>query len=240
MSTFLLKCSCILCKREITTQSLSAHIKTHTPKRWCKGCGVPMYTNLKTFCSTSCSATFNNKARAGRGIQSGPAKGSRPSTYVPYTKVDQCSMCHKYFKQTSGNKKTCSSQCKNLLLSQGMKRRISDGFNPNQHRGRNKRSYLERSFSSWLASQFPSLEVRCEVPFKRTDTVKTYFADFYFPSLQLIIELDGSQHNGTIEYDMERDSYIQRTYGVRVIRISHKEYVQRARISEIVDMLTAL
>lgn len=240
MSTFLLKCSCVLCKREITTQSLTAHIKSHTPKRHCKECGDPIYTNLKTFCSTSCSATFNNKARPERGVQSGPAKGSKPSTYVPYTKVDQCSVCHKYFKQTASNKKTCSTLCKNGLLSQGMKQRITNGFNPNQHRGRNKRSYLEQSFSGWLAVQFPLLDVKCEAPFRRMDMTKTYFADFYFPTLRLVIELDGSQHNDTVEYDTERDSYIQQVYGVRVVRISHREYTQQTRVGEITELLTAL
>lgn len=240
MSTFLLKCSCVLCKREITTQSLSSHIKSHTPKRQCRECGDPIYTNTKVFCSASCSATFNNRARVGSGVRSGPVKGTRPSTYVPYTKVGQCGVCHRYFKQTTGNKKTCSSQCKNILLSWGMKQRIDRGFNPNQHRGRNKRSYLEQSFSGWLASHFPSIEVRCEAPFKRKDATKTYFADFYFPVLQLIIELDGTQHKDAVEYDKDRDSYIQQEYGVRVVRISHREYTQQTRVDEIVKLLTAL
>ena len=54
--------------------------------------------------------------------------------------------------------------------------------------------------------------------------IKTYFADFYFPDKKLIIELDGTQHSQTIEYDYDRDKYITDTYGVSILRISHREY----------------
>ena len=52
------------------------------------------------------------------------------------------------------------------------------------------------------------LEVIIEQPFPRLDIIKTYFGDFYFPSLYLLIELDGTQHLKTIEYDIERDNYL--------------------------------
>jgi len=66
---------------------------------------------------------------------------------------------------------------------------------------------------------------------------KTYFADFYFPDKKLIIELDGTQHNKTVAYDTERDSYINKTYDITIIRISYKEYQQKSRISEIKNLL---
>ena len=106
-------------------------------------------------------------------------------------------------------------------------------FDPNKNRGRHKRSYLEISFSNWLAQNFPSIIYKCEHSFKRFDTVKTYFADFYFPNQNLIIELDGTQHKNTVEYDNERDKYIMDNYNVQIIRLSHQEYQSKSRINEI-------
>jgi very-short-patch-repair endonuclease len=96
-----------------------------------------------------------------------------------------------------------------------MKNRIYNGFNPNQNRGRGKASYLEKSFEAWLVDKLPQLEFHTEYSFKRFDQVKTYFADFYFPTKRLIIELDGSQHLGKKQkqYDQERDQYITDHYG---------------------------
>lgn len=66
-----------------------------------------------------------------------------------------------------------------------------------------------------------------------------YFADFYFPTLDLIIELDGTQHNtkSAKEYDRERDHYISTNYSIQIVRISHKEYVSKQRVSEIGALL---
>lgn len=120
-----------------------------------------------------------------------------------------------------------------------MKQRIREGFNPNDHRGRGKRSYLEVSFSHWLSNNFPNVLVEQEAPFKRKDhSYKTYYVDFYFPSIMIGIELDGSQHNDSIEYDEERDRYIKEVYGVQLIRITHAEYKSKTRIEEIVKLLS--
>lgn len=62
-SKFLLTCSCTICKREIPVQSLKLHNAKHTKpvlyKYFCKQCGAP--TNNPKFCSSSCSASVNNK-----------------------------------------------------------------------------------------------------------------------------------------------------------------------------------
>lgn len=116
---------------------------------------------------------------------------------------------------------------------------IYNGYNPNVNRGRGKQSYLEKSFEEWIQTLPHEIEYITEAPFKRLDMIKTYFADFYFPKLNLIIELDGSQHNipKQQEYDEERDRYISQTYNVQIIRISHKEYIQKTRILEIQNLL---
>ena len=119
-----------------------------------------------------------------------------------------------------------------------MKQVISDGYDPKKNRGRGKKSYLEISFESWLNQHFPDMGYIPEYPIKRLDVVKTYFGDFYFPELNLIIELDGTQHDNTKDYDQDRDAYITETYGIRVFRITHKEYVSKTKLDIVVQLLT--
>jgi hypothetical protein len=66
MSKFQLKCSCVHCRAEVTTQGLSTHIKKCTQefKHVCEGCGKG--TNNERFCSRSCRAKVVNTERAAR------------------------------------------------------------------------------------------------------------------------------------------------------------------------------
>lgn len=56
MSKFQLRCSCILCTREITVQSLSQHLNTHKPDivRICPGCNKS-HSKPGKFCSRTCA-----------------------------------------------------------------------------------------------------------------------------------------------------------------------------------------
>lgn len=230
MSKFLRYCSCLVCKRELTVQGLAEHILFHTriPKNHCKLCHALTKTK---FCSNSCSARYNNSKRT---CKPGPKPGStmRPS----FTKITQCSICGKFHPRKA---KTCSKECTSKLLSIKVRRRMENGFNPNANRGRGKQSYLEHSFSMWLKETQPTLLCHTEYKFKRHDTGRWYFVDFYFPTLNTIIELDGSQHKYTTQYDMDRDNYLHTTYGVNVVRITHAEYQSKVRLPEIRGILSA-
>ena len=252
MSKFQLYCSCLTCKLHISAQNLSSHFNSKhiskLPVSKCLHCETPIY-NPK-FCSTSCSAIYTNARKDWSKIKTGPPntvttesialrKKERKNHIrvtadgLQYTIIHQCEICNKFHPGTT---KTCSPQCKGKLISLSMKQAIYNGHNPNKNRGRGKRSWMETSFIEWLDEN----QVTCyftEEPFKRLDMIKTYFADFYFPDIKLIIELDGTQHNKTVAYDTERDSYINRTYNVTIIRVSYKEYQQKSRIIEIKNLL---
>jgi very-short-patch-repair endonuclease len=221
------------------------------PKR-CLRCDTAIAYHCSTvnkFCSKSCAGIYNNQRKDWSTIKTGPKSCETPTLqkskaqrkYVRrigeqrsiYTKIKQCDICQKYHP---GIRKTCSKECQNQLLSQKMKKLIQDGHNPNKNRGRHKRSWLETSFEDWLTQNNVKNYIT-EQPFKRLDQVKTYFADFYFPELSLIIELDGTQHKRTQEYDQERDRYISSAYNVEIIRISHKEYIQKTKLSLVENKL---
>ncbi|MBQ7352689.1 MAG: endonuclease domain-containing protein [Clostridia bacterium] len=55
-----------------------------------------------------------------------------------------------------------------------------------------------------------------------------YIVDFYCASVKIIIELDGSQHyfEDGEKYDRERTDYLQKNFGVTVIRISNLDVMK--------------
>jgi len=101
MSKFLLYCSCTSCKKEVTVQSLSQHLAAHLPKGKCQQCECDLF-DRKKFCSSSCSATYNNKQRISK----------KQETF-------SCTFCGKItLSNRSSRNKFCSSVCmgKNLTL----------------------------------------------------------------------------------------------------------------------------
>lgn len=197
---------------------------------------LPYEKRSNKYCSNSCSATSNNNKRDYNKFKPGPKKGFKPvKKTLEYTKIAECEICDKYYPSKRG--KTCSDACKNKLISTRIRERIYNGWNPNTNRGRHKKSYMESSFEDWVKENFPKITYDSEYSFKRLDKVKTYFVDFYFPELSLVIELDGTQHEKTTEYDKDRDCYISSVYGVHIIRISHKEYKSKNKLELIKQLL---
>ncbi|MEQ8472500.1 MAG: N-6 DNA methylase [Marinoscillum sp.] len=60
--------------------------------------------------------------------------------------------------------------------------------------------------------------------FRRQHSVGNYILDFYCPSENLAIEMDGEVHNNATqaEYDRERDLFLNH-YGIKVLRFENKE-----------------
>lgn len=194
-----------------------------------------------TFCSSYCAAKHNSPGRTGTG----PRKGSLSAYMGKHRKIWPCSICKcVLLHEGTSYCKGCEEEAlkrislrKKDLLKKRAHERMSRGWNPNDNRSRAKRSYLERSFEEWLIKMFPHLIYHTEAPFRRVDEQNkyccTYYTDFYFPSLKLVIELDGTQHQYTREKDALRDSYISENYNLEIIRISSAEYLRKSRMAEI-------
>ena len=66
-----------------------------------------------------------------------------------------------------------------------------------------------------------------------------YIADFYCPTANLVIELDGSQHyeEKGLTYDEERNRFLEE-HGIRVIHIANNQIHTNFRnVCEYIDML---
>lgn len=57
------------------------------------------------------------------------------------------------------------------------------------------------------------------IDFDRQRIIGNYIVDFYVKTLGLVIEIDGSSHNYKVEYDAERQFYLE-NLGLKVYRIA--------------------
>lgn len=56
---------------------------------------------------------------------------------------------------------SCSKKYKSL------EKAYKNGYNPQLNRGRNKRSYMEKSFEEWLLKEYPNIDFIMEKPFQK-------------------------------------------------------------------------
>ena len=64
-----------------------------------------------------------------------------------------------------------------------------------------------------------------KIDFDRQRVIGNYIVDFYVKKLGLVIEIDGSSHQGKEEYDKERSDYLI-SLGLRVYRIQVVDVMQ--------------
>ena len=64
-----------------------------------------------------------------------------------------------------------------------------------------------------------------DVQFYRQKPIGNYIVDFYAPKSKLVVEVDGSQHLGSIhkQNDAERDSYLE-SAGLQVLRFNTSRF----------------
>lgn len=195
------------------------------------------------FCSKSCAASFNNKNRTeeSRNKQKETLKKTlenKPKNFKKTIKEYSliCKICNKEFIHINPKKLMCSKECVALRQKQihiDHPHVINNRSNPE--------SYLESSFKDYILN---TLTIREEdfIQEKRwiMSNSKLYISDFYFPSLNLIIELDGKQHELTVEEDINRDNQILQEFNINTLRITHKEWSNKTLSKEIEDLLQPL
>ena len=212
------------------------------PKR-CKNCNdiIAFIQKNNKFCSSSCSASFYNKNR--KGVARPDITKQKISVSInqtikitkpPHTKIKQCTVCGKFHPR---NAKTCSDECYSELLSIRVIDRIKQNKRSNYRR--DKKSYLEQSFEKWMIDNNIELTYIDEYTIKNHLTRKWYFVDFYFPDINLIVELDGKQHEKPKhkQADNDRDEYIESHLGIKVFRISYDEYQAGSKIEILKTLL---
>lgn len=102
--------------------------------------------------------------------------------------------------------------------------------------GPHKRSWMEKEFANWLLHNYSERWFE-QIYFWNEEIKRNGWLDFVFPKLKLIIELDGNHHAKRKQKDDTRDEYLSRVRGYKVVRITHREFVLKARIDEIAILL---
>ena len=62
--------------------------------------------------------------------------------------------------------------------------------------------------------------------FDRQKIIGNYIVDFYCADRNVVIEIDGSSHNGKVEYDRERDGFLK-SLNLTVIHIPAEDVLGR-------------
>ena len=84
-----------------------------------------------------------------------------------------------------------------------------------------------------------------EIPFapqypirREDDTNKYYILDFYMPTLNLVVELDGGYHDSEdmVKNDAIRDEFLKRK-GFRVVRLTNKQVFETKTVKDLKKLL---
>jgi very-short-patch-repair endonuclease len=197
------------------------------PKR-CKCCeSVLQYEDRsKTFCNSSCAATYNNLKRTRQPWNDEQKKNMSEimiikhqdhhndnfsNTTVTPRKII-CKWCGREFisKQLPSGKysssKFCSDECKKLNNIEVGKRAIII----NKEKGTWK-PWQSRNISSYPEKFFEKVLNNNHISYIREKYIGGYFLDFYIEKNNRIIdlEIDGDQHEETQEKDRIRDEYLK-------------------------------
>lgn len=163
---------------------------------------------------------------------------THPRKYPINTIEKICKICGKSFKDYKwGTKQTCNKICGHKLIS--IKQSLFIREHRSHIRGPHQQSYMEFSFEKWLNENGYKKGIHgylTEVHFYNPTTKKNGFADFVFPKLHLIIELDGTHHIKRKELDQIRDEYLN-SRGWKVIRITQREYIKKEKVKLIYNLL---
>lgn len=191
----------------------------------CQMCGKS--TSNPKFCSSSCSAKYNNpkrirseesKLKTSNSVREARnAKEFIPVNPHKYCAIRFCKTCGKLIR--GGSNKTCSKQCYLSLQSTSMSKRLSDVAFRTKWAPKN-RSWLETTMAAFLKDH----NIEYIEEYKVTSQTSHYFIDFYIPNLVIGIEVDGTHHEKQREYDEKRDAYILQHHGIRIIRISGRGF----------------
>ncbi len=64
------------------------------------------------------------------------------------------------------------------------------------------------------------------VKFRRQHSVGLYVVDFYCPSCQLVVELDGRSHDDRSGDDLRRQEYLESVVGLKVFRLGNEDVLR--------------
>lgn len=205
-------------------------------------------TSNPRFCSRSCSVTYNNRLRIVRPdtrikTSATLTNNSYPSCNIEYS---TCVTCGKLYVKHKNRKAACSRKCaatrkptaeERRKKSEHMKRkfRLNPELHPNRLCAGIKESYPERMLREYLES----VGLQRGLDFVIQYNVDSYYVDFYFPKLNLAIEVDGGRwHDKTNPREIKRQKHIESK--MKLIRFDAYKLVKKKYENEINGVIAQL
>jgi very-short-patch-repair endonuclease/uncharacterized Zn ribbon protein len=214
-----------LIARDVLSLKKQNRIKEYDqhPKQ-CKECNkVFSYEQRgKTFCNSSCAASFNNsKRKLSEETRKKISKSlNGKGTLEPYTKI--CIWCKKEFITYKKNQIGCCRSCSakhiqskpetKQKISLAQKKLIAEGkFVGWKSRKDKEPSYPEKYFISLFENEHI-------IGWERDHKIGRWFIDFAFINKKLALEIDGKQHEERKEQDKIKDDFLINN-GWKVFRV---------------------
>lgn len=196
------------------------------PKK-CKFCDKPLDYNhrKKTFCNSSCAASYNNIGRVLSEETKRKIGDEQPKPiWRTITPTKLCPECKNDFKPKRKNQIFCSKECalnnnfgseiSKEKIRQKVKERIENGtFSGWKSRINRNPSYPEKYFIDLLNNENI-------IGWTREHSMDKYFIDFAFIDKKIALEIDGKQHEykDRKEKDIKKDEVLKEN-GWNVFRI---------------------
>ena len=226
--------------RSITNKCLRLGIKSKKVESNeivnCHNCGKSFISYKKDnrkFCNYSCSAQFNNTGR----VLSNETKNKITDGVKKYNKENNiekerpnCLTCGK--KVNKPHNIYCSRECKDKcpIYKEKLSKNMKDKFklNPELHPNRLcagiKESYPEQFFREFLEKN----GLVRNLDFIQQYKISLYYVDFFFPKLNLCIEIDGERfHDEKNTKEILRENNIKEKHKLKRYKVKNllkKEY----------------
>lgn len=222
----------------------------------CKQCAASFSHNSGTkrkFCSSSCSATFNNtgrmrseesRKRTGASVRRWLESHYNSRASIPRDSKGRrlyqvtCVSCNGTFLYYNPTKKSCSDECLHAHMSSKRIRYLKENAGTFNWIRKGKMNYVETCFNDWLIENglVPKVDfVALGNVVHNHEKNTSYIMDFWFPQLKLNIELDGTHHLRDEQQlrDSIRDEYLSRVHGITILRIKVRDWNNR-RLRDII------
>jgi|694.fasta_scaffold36060_4 very-short-patch-repair endonuclease len=194
----------------------------------------------RKFCGRSCGVSFNNRKRILSEETKKKIKNSNLKNCV-LKERKECLNCGKKVKKS--HHIYCSKKCSynSEIVKEKIRSKIIERYknNPESHPNRRcskiNETYPERFFREFLTSN----NLIKDYDFFTQYPVEKYYVDFYFPSINLVVEIDGEQwHDKNSNKEITRENIIKKYHNI--IRFDVKPLLKKQYEKEILNIISKI
>jgi len=181
------------------------------------------------FCSTSCSAKFNNAIKDYSKIKVGPKKGSKSKNYAPYTRIKPCTICSKFHKNQG---KTCSPVCRSQEISKNVRGKTGGNRDLNKPGidCDGKHFFFDSQWEVLLSDSLNQNNIYWKKPNRFIlSNGRSYTPDFYLPDYDVYLDPKAKRPNYYRNSILKIEQF-ELEYNTKCLVISNKKFLSWGHI----------